>query len=349
MTRVRNFFVKESEFSSAIFPIGVIGLTLVLGIMLKKYILGYYFWLDEIHNGTLFFYTYIIVGSLNAWFVSDRCRNKSLLRMLTAGLTPIAVVMSLRWFFSGFVTARLLMLFMIICSAYIVFQIVTNFLQKKKFRIISIGINKWLSVLTMVSMIGMSGYCLTGMDLVDIQTVGSIVASDDGRSWDSNRDTLRLWKENIYTDLSDQEKKSLFQDTIILECLYWGIDPVILEVETYKSETLMGYYSDQYYTISIREEMFDMPREEVLDTLLHETHHAYVHKAVQSVDWNDKNIEENKELRLYKDLQLYKQGIDNYIPADVDPDSYYNNPIEVAAREYAEEWGPKYLQYADSI
>ena len=122
-----------------------------------------------------------------------------------------------------------------------------------------------------------------------------------------------------------------------------------MEVETYKSETLMGYYSDQYYTISIREEMFDMPREEVLDTLLHETHHAYVYKAVQSVDWNDKNIEENKELRLYKDLQLYKQGIDNYLSADVDPDSYYNNPIEVAAREYAEEWGPKYLQYADSI
>ncbi len=46
------------------------------------------------------------------------------------------------------------------------------------------------------------------------------------------------------------------------------------------NEATMGYYSDQYYTISIREEMFDMPREEVLDTLLHETHHAYVHKAV---------------------------------------------------------------------
>ena len=98
----------------------------------------------------------------------------------------------------------------------------------------------------MVSMIGMSGYCLMRMDLVDIQTVGAIVASDDGRPWDSNRDTLRLWKENTYTDLSDQEKKSLFQDTIILEYLYWGIDPVILEVEAYKSETLMGYYSDQY-------------------------------------------------------------------------------------------------------
>lgn len=349
MRRVKNCLFKENEFSSAIFSIEVIGLTLVLGIMLKKYILGCYFWLNEIHNGILLLYIYIVTGSLNVWFVPDGCRNRSLVRMLTAGLTPMAVVMSLRWFFSGFVTARLLMLFMIICSLYIIFQIISNFLQKKKFRIISIGINRWLSVLTIVSMIGMFGYCLTGMDLVDIQTVGTIVSSDDGRSWDSNRDTLRLWKENIYTELSDQEKQSLFQDTIILECLYWGIDPVILEVETYKSETLMGYYSDQYYTISIREEMFDMPREDVLDTLLHETHHAYVHKAVQSVDWNDKNIEENKELRVYKDLQLYKQGIENYIPADIDLDSYYNNPVEVAAREYAKEWVPKYLQYIDSI
>lgn len=32
----------------------------------------------------------------------------------------------------------------------------------------------------------------------------------------------------------------------------------------------------------------------------------------------------------------------NYGSADVDPDGYYNNPIEVAAREYAEEWTWKY-------
>lgn len=43
MRRVRNCLVKESEFSSAIFPIGVIGLTLVLGIMLKKVHIGILF------------------------------------------------------------------------------------------------------------------------------------------------------------------------------------------------------------------------------------------------------------------------------------------------------------------
>ena len=32
-----------------------------------------------------------------------------------------------------------------------------------------------------------------------------------------------------------------------------------------------------------------------------------------------------------------------------DYDSYYQNPIEVAAREYAEEWTYRYLEYIDNI
>ena len=146
-----------------------------------------------------------------------------------------------------------------------------------------------------------------------------------------------------------EEKKNLFQQLIDLECTYWGIEPVGLVVEEYESETLMGYYVDEGYTISIREEMFDLPREEVINTLLHETHHAYVHELVESVDWGDKNVEKNKNLRIYKELYKYKEGIENYISAETDYDSYYNNPIEVAAREYADEWTGNYLNYIDRI
>lgn len=71
-------------------------------------------------------------------------------------------------------------------------------------------------------------------------------------------------------------------------------------------------------------------------------------QAVRSVDWDSREIEKNRELRVYKDLQMYKQGIENYVSADEDADLYYNNPIEVAAREYAAEWTWKYIEYIDS-
>ena len=67
------------------------------------------------------------------------------------------------------------------------------------------------------------------------------------------------------------------------------------------------------------------------------------------MDWDSREIEKNRELRVYKDLQIYKQGIENYASADEDADLYYNNPIEAAAREYAEEWTWKYIEYIDSI
>ena len=271
--------------------------------------------------------------------------------MILAGIAPLAAVMSLRWFFLGFAAAKILMGIVAVYILFMLLQTARIFAKKKRARIIGAGLNNILAALTAASMIGMAGYCVTGMDLADapLRAADSDAGYDDGRSWDANKDTLKLWKENIYTGLSDEEKKELFQDTVNLECLYWGIDPINLEVEKYTSETVLGYYVDEYYVISIRKEMFDMPREEVLNTLLHETHHAYIHKAVRSVDWDDGEMEKNKELRVYKELLMYKQGIENYVLPDVDPEGYYNNPIEVAAREYAEEWTWKYILYIDSI
>ena len=48
-------------------------------------------------------------------------------------------------------------------------------------------------------------------------------------------------------------------------------------------------------------------------------------------------------------MYKYKERIENYTSAETDYDSYYNNPIEVVAREYAEEWTVNYLNYIDRI
>lgn len=349
MRKIRELLFTENEFSAAVFPFGMMAIMGIVWMLMKGFIFRYFIWQNEIHSGVFLNFIYVAVGVLNSWIVDDWCKNRSIIRMVTAGVTPLGTVLTLRWLFSGFITPKLLIAVMITYSVFIAFQTIRIIMKKKKLRVIGRALNNILAALSVISIIGMWGYCLTGMDTADEPAASSIKMAEDGELWDSNQDMLRLWKEDTYTDLSDEKKKTLFQQLIDLECAYWGIEPVELVVEEYESETLMGYYVDENHIISIREEMFGLPREEVINTLLHETHHAYVHKLMESVDLRDKNIEKNKNLRIYKELYKYKEGIENYISAETDYDSYYNNPIEVAAREYAGEWTVNYLNYIDRI
>lgn len=349
MRKIRELLFTENEFSAAVFPFGMMAIMGIVWMLMKGFIFRYFIWQNEIHSGVFLNFIYVAVGVLNSWIVDDWCKNRSIIRMVTAGVTPLGTVLTLRWLFSGFITPKLLIAVMITYSVFIAFQTIRIIMKKKKLRVIGRALNNILAALSVISIIGMWGYCLTGMDTADEPAASSIKMAEDGELWDSNQDMLRLWKEDTYTELSDEEKKNLFQQLIDLECAYWGIEPVKLVVEEYESETLMGYYVDEDHIISIREEMFGLPREEVINTLLHETHHAYVHKLMESVDLRDKNIEKNKNLRIYKELYKYKEGIENYISAETDYDSYYNNPIEVAAREYAGEWTVNYLNYIDRI
>lgn len=349
MRKIRELLFTENEFSAAVFPFGMMAIMGIVWMLMKGFIFRYFIWQNEIHSGVFLNFIYVAVGVLNSWIVDDWCKNRSIIRMVTAGVTPLGTVLTLRWLFSGFITSKLLIAVMITYSVFIAFQTIRIIMKKKKLRVIGRALNNILAALSVISIIGMWGYCLTGMDTADEPAASSIKMAEDGELWDSNQDMLRLWKEDTYTELSDEEKKNLFQQLIDLECAYWGIEPIKLVVEEYESETLMGYYVDEDHIISIREEMFGLPREAVINTLLHETHHAYVHKLMESVDLRDKNIEKNKNLRIYKELYKYKEGIENYTSAETDYDSYYNNPIEVVAREYAEEWTVNYLNYIDRI
>lgn len=349
MRKIRDILFTENTFSITVFSPGMMIIMVIAWLLMKHFILGYIVWQNEIYNGTFLHFIYMAVGFLNMLYVDKQCQNRSVMRMMAAGVTPLASVLTLRWFFSGFVIAKFLILILIIYSVYIIFQTICIIVKNKKIKIISRGMNHILVALSVISITGMTGYCLTGMDVSDKPAEDPTIMVPDVNLWDSNQETLRRWQKDTYAGLSDEEKMQLFQQLIDLECTYWGIELIPLEVEEYESETVMGYYDDEDYIISIREEAFDMPREEVIDALLHETHHAYVHKLVESVDWTDENIEKNKNLRIYKEIYKYKEGIENYISSEEDYNSYYNNPIEVAAREYAEEWTDNYLNYIDQI
>src|SRR5699024_1656655 len=106
--KIRDFLFLENAFSATLFPFGMLAIMVIVWMLMKRFIFGYFIWQVEIHSGVFLLYIYVAVGVLNAWFVDDWCKNRSIIRMAAAGLTPLAVVLTLRWLFSGFITPKLL-------------------------------------------------------------------------------------------------------------------------------------------------------------------------------------------------------------------------------------------------
>lgn len=52
---------------------------------------------------------------------------------------------------------------------------------------------------------------------------------------------------------------------------------------------------------------------------------------------------------MYADAYIFKNASEHYTAPEEDKEEYYNNALEVAAREYTEEWVWKYLEYIDEI
>lgn len=82
--------------------------------------------------------------------------------------------------------------------------------------------------------------------------------------------------------------------------------------------------------------------------LLHEVNPAYTMAVADSVEGKDTD-DSNRQIRMYVDAYAYKEAEENYTPPEVDKEEYYNNALEIAARNYAEEWESRYLQYVDEL
>ena len=82
--------------------------------------------------------------------------------------------------------------------------------------------------------------------------------------------------------------------------------------------------------------------EDVLKTIIHEMHHAFVYHTIENIDYNSELVQDNY---YYKQAREWKKNTENYISAGVNFDEYENQPIEKDAREYAEKRVQYYLTY----
>lgn len=145
--------------------------------------------------------------------------------------------------------------------------------------------------------------------------------------------------------LSVAEKERVIRSIALIEKEELGIsDAVEITVFTEKmSDYTCGYYTDSSKEIFVNYKYLNEGDvEDVLQTILHEMHHAFVYYTIDSIDYKSELVQENY---YYKQAREWKENTENYISADIDYDEYRNQPIEADARAYAEERVNVYLKY----
>ena len=159
---------------------------------------------------------------------------------------------------------------------------------------------------------------------------------------DKISDLLKWDKLNV------AEKERVIRSIALIEKEELGIsDNLEIIVSTEKmSDYTCGYYIDSSKEIFINYKYLNEGKlEDVLQTILHEMHHAFVHYTVENIDYDSELVQENY---YYKQAREWKENTENYISSNTNYDEYRNQPIEADARAYAEERVEYYLEYVEA-
>ena len=97
-----------------------------------------------------------------------------------------------------------------------------------------------------------------------------------------------------WDDLSQEERERALRTVALNEMKELGIgaDTQLQMVTAKLDEETLGSYNDQTKTVRINYEyLHDATLEEMLETVLHEMHHAYAHYVVQTLDFSSEEVQ----------------------------------------------------------
>ena len=123
-----------------------------------------------------------------------------------------------------------------------------------------------------------------------------------------------------------------------------GIPTVPVTSAMIGTATLGAYDNESNQMWINTEHLANSSVQEVINTICHEVHHSYVDYLVSTLDWDNPamNSAYFAELRELMDSQENYKSAWNYGFA-----AYENQPLEVAAREYALEESSRIMTYID--
>lgn len=151
----------------------------------------------------------------------------------------------------------------------------------------------------------------------------------------NNIEEISQLEEDIWQDLSDQERLDVLQTVANVEQRYLGLPNELHVVACKLREGVGGYYSDTTHKIVVDlDELRNSSSWDVLNTICHEAYHSYQYRLVDV--FNDSNSE-NQNLKMFRKISSYADEFDNYVSGDQSFNEYYCQNCERDARAYAED------------
>lgn len=150
----------------------------------------------------------------------------------------------------------------------------------------------------------------------------------------------------VWNTLTSKEKFDTINAVIVNEQYNLGVvnyNQAVFKVEDL-DDRLWGTY--WHFDKSITIDKYHLENDDVYDvinTACHETRHLYQHTMIDLYENKDKDW---KNLATKEDIQAYKNDFDNYVSAlDGDEyfDEYYNQYVEIDAREYGSNRAEYYM------
>lgn len=160
--------------------------------------------------------------------------------------------------------------------------------------------------------------------------------------YQENSDLLDCFCEEQWKHYNIVEKITIMQELVNFESKRLGIPTIPISTTMLGAFTL-GQYSEESNEILINiEHLAEATIDECIDTVCHETFHSYQSYLVNGMDWENDILQSE----YFSELRSWKENQEDYKSAWISGfEAYENQPLEVAARQYAEEETQRILSY----
>lgn len=154
-----------------------------------------------------------------------------------------------------------------------------------------------------------------------------------------------LWgylNEKNWSRLSIQERITVTQELVDFESNILGIPTIPVASAMIGTATLGAYDNESNEMWINTEHLANASVEEVIQTVCHEVYHSNQYYLVSTLDWDNPAL----NTAYFKELRDWMSNQDSYKSAwEYGFGIYENQPLEVAARQYAEEETQRILSY----